>query len=148
MFFLHQPGRVVTLIPCEDEERTVCGVAYKIPDGKHQEVIDHLDFREKNGYERRFVTFYPLEESVKPDPIENIVIYVATKENDSYAGHRSDLNDIASQILEACGPSGPNIEYVYRLAEAMRHLFPDHKDEHLFELEKLVRDKEGRRYSG
>lgn len=75
-------------------------------------------------------------------PIENIVIYVATKENDSYAGHRNDLNDIANQIFEANGPSGSNREYLYRLADAMRQLFPRYHDEHLFELEKLLKERE------
>lgn len=135
-------------MPCDDNESCVYGVAYKIPDNKRKEVIDHLDFREKNGYERRLVTFFPLENLLEKKSIENIVIYVATKDNDSYAGHRDDLNDIANQIFEAHGPSGPNIEYVYRLADAMRHLFPHCHDDHLFELEKILKEKESSRHNG
>ena len=37
------------------------------------------------------------------------------------------------------GPSGPNKEYVYNLAAAMRELAPDVEDDHLFSLEAAVR---------
>lgn len=144
---MFQPGRVVTLIPSDDVNSKVFGVAYKIPDQKLKEVMDHLDFREKNGYERRLVTFYPFDADTEKS-IENIVIYVATKDNDSYAGHRNDLNDIANQVFEAHGPSGPNREYVYRLADAMRQLFPNYHDGHLFDLEKLLKQREQILFSG
>lgn len=119
-------------------------MAYKIPEEKRQEVMEHLDFREKNGYERCLVRFHPLDTANPDETIDNIVIYVATKDNESYAGHRNDLDDIANQIFDAHGPSGSNREYLYRLADAMRQLFPNvgHYDEHLFELEKLVKERE------
>lgn len=132
----------MTLVPSSDKSSRVYGVAYKIPDDKRTEVFEHLDYREKNGYDRHFVTFYPIDDINDNNTIENIVIYVATKDNDSYAGHRNDLNDIANQIFEANGPSGSNREYLYRLAEAMRQLFPYNHDEHLFELEKLLKERE------
>lgn len=137
----------MTLVPTNDDNSVVYGVAYKIADDKRKEVIEHLDFREKNGYERHLVRFYPLDSS-SDDSMENIVIYVATKDNESYAGHRNDLNDIANQIFEATGPSGSNREYVFRLADAMRQLFPNHHDDHLFELEKLLKDRERISFSG
>lgn len=146
---LIQPGRVVTLVPSDDENARVYGVAYKIPDEKRQKVIEHLDFREKNGYERYSIPFYALDEGTTNDESsQNVIIYVATKDNESYAGHKNDLNDIANQVFEAHGPSGPNREYVFHLADAMRQLFPHHYDEHLFELEKLVRERERKSFSG
>lgn len=148
ILFHLQPGRVVTLVPTEDAESKVFGIAYKIADHQRREVIEHLDFREKNGYERHTVTFYPDSDECSIPYTRNIVIYVATKENNSYAGHRSDMNEIANQIFEAHGPSGSNCEYVYRLADAMRQQFPQHHDEHLFELEKLLKEKERRSFSG
>lgn len=137
----------MTLVPTNDDNSIVYGVAYKIAEEKRKEVIEHLDFREKNGYERYMVRFYPLDSSTD-DSMGNIVIYVATKDNESYAGHRNDLNDIANQIFEATGPSGSNREYVFRLADAMRQLFPNHYDDHLFELEKLLKDRERISFSG
>lgn len=142
----------MTLIPTEEDENRVYGIAYKIADHQRHEVIEHLDFREKNGYERHIVTFYPENDEIidgdSTSHIRNIIIYVATKENKSYAGHQNDMNDIANQIFEAHGPSGSNCEYVYRLADAMRQQFPQHHDDHLFELEKLLKEKERRSFSG
>lgn len=143
---------MVTLVPATDDANSVVyGMAYKIPKDKCKEVIEHLDYREKNGYERYLVPFYPLDsvtvgENIKP--IDNIVIYVATKDNDSYAGHRNDLDDIANQIFEAHGPSGSNREYVFRLADAMRQLFPHHYDDHLFELERILKERERKSFNG
>lgn len=142
VLFGFQPGRVVTLVPSSDKDSRVYGVAYKIPDDQRKEVFEHLDFREKNGYDRHLVTFYSIDDIDANKVIENITIYVATKENESYAGHRNDMNDIANQIFEAHGPSGSNREYLYRLADAMRQLFPNNHDEHLFELEKLLKERE------
>lgn len=138
----------MTLVPADGESSVVYGVAYKIPKAKQQEVLEHLDYREKNGYERCLVPFYPLNGSKAGESTGNIVIYVATKDNDSYAGHRNDLNDIANQIFEAHGPSGSNREYVFRLADAMRQLFPHHYDDHLFELEKLLKERERISFNG
>lgn len=138
----------MTLVPADDENSIVYGMAYKIPKDKRKEVIEHLDYREKNGYERYSVPFYPLDSSKTEECVNSIVIYVATKENDSYAGHRNDLNDIANQIFEAHGPSGSNREYVFRLADAMRQLFPHHYDEHLFELEKILMERERQSFDG
>lgn len=143
---------MVTLVPSENIDDVVYGVAYKIADHQRDEVIKHLDFREKNGYVRHSVTFFPYSmvhteqethhNGETQKVIKNIVIYVATEDNDSFAGHTNDINDIAKQIFEAHGPSGSNREYVYRLAEAMRELFPHHYDDHLYGLEKLLKQCE------
>lgn len=114
------------------------GVAYKIPKQQKDSVVKHLDFREKNGYEKHTVEFYRYPQS-DLQPVRRIVIYIATKENDSFAGHIDAIDDISKQIYSAVGPSGPNREYVFRLADAMRHLFPNEIDEHLFALEDNLR---------
>ncbi|KAJ6633325.1 putative glutathione-specific gamma-glutamylcyclotransferase 2, partial [Pseudolycoriella hygida] len=140
-----RPGRVVTLVPSDDMESKVFGMAYKIPGDKTKQVLKHLDFREKNGYERHYVQFFPLDSNEMGDlPANEIVIYVATNENESFAGSTGDLTCIVDQIFSAVGPSGSNREYVYQLAEAMRHHFPDQNDEHLFEIESLLRERERR----
>jgi len=142
-----KPGRVVTLIPADDPESKVFGMAYKIPSDKTQQVLQHLDFREKNGYERHTVQFFPFDESESGDvPKSHIIIYVATHDNESFAGPSPNggLSLIVDQIIDAVGPSGTNREYVYQLADAMRRYFPDQNDEHLFEIENLLKERETR----
>lgn len=45
--------------------------------------------------------------------------------------------EVAAQIAAAVGPSGPNREYLFNLAEAMRGIGVE--DAHLYELEAMVR---------
>lgn len=59
-------------------------------------------------------------------------------ENKHWLG-AAPLPDIAKQILECHGQSGPNAEYLLRLADFMREEIPEALDEHLFSLERLVR---------
>ena len=47
------------------------------------------------------------------------------------------VDQVAAQIATAVGPSGPNWQYLYRLADAMRELRV--QDEELFALEAKVR---------
>uniref|UniRef100_A0A0K8RFR1 glutathione-specific gamma-glutamylcyclotransferase n=1 Tax=Ixodes ricinus TaxID=34613 RepID=A0A0K8RFR1_IXORI len=127
-----KPGRVVTIIPSNDPEDCVWGVAYEIPEKHIQEVIYYLDFREKDGYDKVQVIFHPESDStLEPFPL---TIYVAHQDNPFYLGPAS-IQDIARQIRTAQGPSGPNREYLLKLAEAMRSLAPHVKDHHLSELE-------------
>ncbi|CAG9567939.1 unnamed protein product [Danaus chrysippus] len=130
-----KPGRVVTLIPSEDPNSIVWGIAYKIKDEDIEEVTHHLDYREKNGYSKETVTFYPKDEITEPF---ELTLYVATSDNESYAGPAS-IEDIAKQIISCHGPSGANKDYLYNLAEAMRQLAPGVNDDHLFSLETAVK---------
>lgn len=131
-----KPGRVVTLIPSKFPNSTVWGVAYRIRAEDIDEVTKHLDFREKNGYSKKTVTFHPNNSEYLPFPL---TLYVAVEENESYAGPAA-IEDIAQQVVTSIGPSGSNKEYVYNLAEAMRQLAPNAEDEHLFALEKAVKE--------
>ncbi|KAL0868610.1 hypothetical protein ABMA27_008071 [Loxostege sticticalis] len=130
-----KPGRVVTLIKSDEPNSKVWGVAYKIRTEDIEQVTKHLDYREKNGYSKKTVTFHPKDKSVEPF---SLTLYIATEENESFAGPAS-IEDIAKQVVSCQGPSGPNKEYVYNLAEAMRQLAPDVHDDHLFALESSVR---------
>jgi glutathione-specific gamma-glutamylcyclotransferase len=129
------PGRVVTLLKSDDGR--VYGMGYKIAEGKEDEVLNHLDYREKNGYEKIETTFYPIDES-SPKPT---IVYVANASNPSWNSNHN-LSDIAEQIHEAVGPSGGNPEYVYNLCDAMRQYFHNIKDDHLFELEEILKEME------
>ncbi|CAH0731951.1 unnamed protein product, partial [Brenthis ino] len=131
-----KPGRVVTLVPSEDPNSKVWGVAYKIRTEDIEQVINHLDYREKNGYSKQTVTFHPQDKYLTPF---SLTLYVATKDNESFAGPAS-IDDIAKQVVSCQGPSGTNKEYVYNLAEAMRKLAPDIQDDHLFALEAALKE--------
>ncbi|XP_055902918.1 putative glutathione-specific gamma-glutamylcyclotransferase 2 [Eupeodes corollae] len=134
-----RPGRVVTLVPSNNQQDRVYGVAYRIAKQEKNEVLAHLDFREKNGYQRKTLKFIEFGTGYTND----IIIYIATNDNDSFAGgNEDDLQPIADQIYTTAGPSGPNREYLYYLANAMRDLFPGVVDDHLFKLEEIVKERE------
>ncbi|KAF8766526.1 putative glutathione-specific gamma-glutamylcyclotransferase 2 [Argiope bruennichi] len=130
------PGRVVTIVPSSDPEAQVYGVAYEIAEEDIPEVIEYLDYREKDGYEQIYVTFYPSTEDLKAFELK---IYVANTDNPFYLGPAS-LDDIAKQIFLSEGPSGRNDDYLFQLAETMRKIAPHVKDDHLYQLEKLVKN--------
>ena len=110
------------------------GYAYEVDAGDVPQVIDYLDFREKNGYEARRALFYPRDEILAPI---QVLFYIATPDNPSYLGP-APLDELANHIAHSAGPSGKNSEYLLNLAQAVRHLNPDVKESHLFQLETLV----------
>jgi glutathione-specific gamma-glutamylcyclotransferase len=118
------PGRVVTLIA--DPGSRCDGIAYLV----EHAVFDHLDHREKNGYERHRV-------SLEFDcGCATGIVYIAPADNHAYLGP-APTSIIAAQVLRSHGPSGSNVDYLYQLAAALRELDAD--DPHVFELESLVR---------
>ena len=121
-----KPGRVVTLIRSPG---ALCrGVAYLV----QGEVFEHLDHREKNGYERHRTRLYldHREETVTG------TFYIAPEGNPAFLGH-DDADAIAAQIAVRRGPSGRNADYLLQLAEALRQL--DDHDPHVLDLEHRVR---------
>ena len=68
-----------------------------------------------------------------------VTVYVGETSHRQYAGPDS-LEVMAKTIQTSIGPSGKNIDYLYNLAKAMRHI--DLDDEHIFELEKAVQNLE------
>lgn len=122
------PGRVVTLVPSPGS--TCHGVAYRIGEADREDVLAHLDHREKGGYERR-----PVELDTAQGPLQAL-LFLATPENPEFLGP-APLERIARQVVQAHGPSGPNPEYVLELARALRDLGA--RDRHVFALEARVR---------
>lgn len=158
-----RPGRVVTLLSSENSNDEVWGIAYKISSHDINNVVEHLDYRERGGYERKCVLFYPsylienigshlLANNASQGNLENakllpttsndmpfyITIYIGGEDNPNYAGVE-DITTIAKQILVSHGPSGANTEYLYKLASAMRIIAPGVYDDHLFTLESAVK---------
>jgi len=114
------------------DEREICvGMAYNIAADRYTETIELLDYREKGGYQLKLLpVFFENHEKVFAS------VYVATPDNPEFLGEAA-LKKIARQISSACGPSGPNVEYVTKLAKALRKMGAD--DPHVFEVERWVR---------
>ncbi len=126
-----RPGRVVTLLQVAE---SVCwGTAYRLDAEGAEQVLEGLDQRERGGYVRHTVE---LEFSDAGERRASALMYVATPENPNYLGP-ADLPQIAAQVRDAHGPSGANLEYVVRLARALREMKAE--DEHVFALERLLR---------
>ncbi|KAG7439959.1 ChaC-like protein [Guyanagaster necrorhizus] len=140
------PGRVVTLIHIEDWDRfsgddpfphedIVCGIAYTIDPAYESEVRDYLDYREKDGYTMETIDIYGLDTSDgKTDKAIIHNCYVGRIDNPSFLG-AEPLPALAHTIWKSVGPSGPNKDYLYNLAIAVRQLSPESHDSHLFALE-------------
>ena len=117
------PGRVVTLIP---DSTAICrGVIYLV----EEDVFQHLDHREKNGYRRHESSFFL---PGRQQTVEGTV-YVADESNPAFLGPDSD-EAIAQHIARSHGPSGSNAEYLLKLAVALRDLGED--DPHVNALER------------
>ena len=128
------PGRVVTLLPASEQERC-WGTVYQVEAGCEEEVLAGLDHREQGGYERRRVEVITAE-----GPIADVLVYLATPSNPNWLGE-APLEAIAEQVLRSHGPSGSNVEYVLRLAEALEHMGA--QDDHVGELATLLRVRIG-----
>ena len=127
-----KPGRVVTLVPCEKGHCD--GIAYLVSQKNANSVFQKLDYREKNGYEKLSIN---LELSNNTSQIG--VTYVAKENNHAFLGS-APMQSIASQIISSSGPSGENKDYLFELATALRNY--NFIDEHIFELESLVKNLE------
>lgn len=120
------PGRVVTLI--EDPLAVCWGRAYLISAGSRDEVIRHLDYREKGGYSlHETELMFPGSDHLPADGL----IYIATQGNPNWLGE-APLPVIAAQVRSSKGPSGENIEYVVELAHALQEIGAE--DPHVFDL--------------
>ena len=125
------PGRVATLIP--DGDAVCVGVAYRVDEA----VFEHLDQREKNGYERiaADIRFLPECSAAGSERAVRGVTYIAPPDNAAFLG-AAPLDDIAAHILRSRGPSGSNADYLLALAAALDELGAE--DEHVRELAQRV----------
>jgi glutathione-specific gamma-glutamylcyclotransferase len=116
------PGRVLTLAPSPGQ--SCLGMAYLVD----HDVFEHLDHREKNGYERREIDIRLRDSGARVDGLT----YFASPDNPAWLGP-AEPSDIAGHINRSHGPSGSNRDYLLDLAHALRKLGAD--DPHVFELE-------------
>ena len=94
-------------------------------------MFDHLDYRERNGYERVNVNL-----EMRHCNVDGCV-YIAPIDNHAFLGE-APLEEMVEQIRRCAGPSGANIDYVLQLADALRAL--NAEDAHVFEVEAAVRE--------
>jgi cation transport regulator ChaC len=142
---------VVTLVHKEEWEKfsasdafpdddTVWGIAYTIDPAYEAEVRDYLDYREKDGYTMEMLDIH----GVNVDGNDRVIIhnaycYVGRNDNPSFIGSEP-LDVLGYRIWQSVGPSGPNKDYLFKLADSVRELSPNSYDSHLFALETIVRE--------
>ena len=126
-----------------DANDVVWGIAYEIEDSVWKNEIEKkLDHREKGGYNQNITKFHPrkgTDNDVKCDSFD-VIAYIGKVTDDQYAG-AAPLEEMAKTILESVGPSGPNKEYLYNLAHALKDLGIE--DDHVSELDTAVKQMEG-----
>ncbi|XP_032782840.1 putative glutathione-specific gamma-glutamylcyclotransferase 2 isoform X3 [Daphnia magna] len=113
-----KPGRVVTLIPSNDPEDKVWGVAYELPEDQVDQIKGRLDEREKRYQTNLNVPFYPKQISSNKSSVL-VHVYVAPTFGPLFLGE-TDAVAMAEQIKSARGPSGDNLDYLAKLFEFMR----------------------------
>jgi cation transport regulator ChaC len=120
------PGRVVTLVR---HGGALCwGMAFKIRTEDRRRVHEMLDHRESGGYRREGV-----EVEFRDGSTGMALTYRATSDNDNFLGP-APLHEMTEQIRSSSGPSGTNIDYVFKLAEALRTMQIYDKEVHALEL--------------
>jgi len=136
----------VTLEPAGEAD-VVFGAAYEVDAAgqglgmTEDEVLEYLDEREKQYDDRRVLpVFRRAAGGAEVVVVEGALVYIGTPACENYLGPAPD-EELARTIVEAEGPSGPNAEYLFGLADAMRAMgVGPREDPHLFELERLARD--------
>lgn len=98
----------------------VAGVAYRLDPVQRQATLAQLDHREKCGYVREVVNVCAKSAVGQPPCFLRAFVYRATPDNDEFLGPPApSAEGIAQHVLRSSGPSGPNLQYVERLHEAL-----------------------------
>ena len=120
-----RPGRVVTLTPSPGG--ACCwGMAYRLAEADANAILADLDVRERGGYVRMELEL-ELENPAGQAPgcssaasLQTVsgLTYQGWPGNRNYAGP-APIDEIASQVIQATGPSGTNADYVRDLDAAL-----------------------------
>ena len=93
-------------------------------------MLEQLDHRERGGYSRLVADLFLRDEGSVSG-----LVYLADESNPEFLGPAPPVA-IAAQVQRARGLSGPNTEYVHRLAYSLRELGAE--DPHVFEVAALL----------
>ena len=136
-----RPGRVATLLRAENvdalesrfwtresssgDDVKTWGIVYSIDSSSAAEVLEKMDFREKEGFMKILL---PIQ---CEDGTERLaLVYSATEANESFLGP-SSVSEMAWHMYSSVGPSGENKEYLTKLYEA---LGSERLDEHIVKM--------------
>lgn len=139
------PHELQAINESRPEELIVWGAAYYIAPEHVEEMKKYLDVREQDGYTTHSISFkiteyqktaytlsilenLPVDES-NTYHIESTV-YIGTLDNPSFIGPE-EIVETANIIHSSSGPSGPNVEYLVNLVQALGKLSPDVEDLYL-----------------
>jgi cation transport regulator ChaC len=111
-------------------------MAYRVEPTAREGVLANLDHREVGGFERRELDVHFRDSARLPI---RALVYVASQRNPNYLGPAPD-GEIAEQVRRSHGPSGPNREYVLRLADWLRDVGA--VDDHVFQVADQLRSDE------
>lgn len=139
---VENPGRVLTLT--KKENGRCYGVVYEVTGTeKIKAALDYLETRERHlgGYDIVIVPVIIPDIDGSNKSLVSI-LYYATPQNDLFFGD-GPLNRIAENIVSAQGVCGYNCEYLLRITDFMRAEVPLEREQHLYDLDMLVRDKLG-----
>ncbi len=125
------PGRVVTLV--EDAAAFCVGRAYRVEQAVLKGIVAALEVRECAGYQQHSQALF---DPASGEVFAQGLLYIAGPSNPNFLGPAPQA-DMLQQIRGASGQSGSNIQYVLRLADALRELGV--RDDPVFALAKGLR---------
>ena len=101
-------------------------MAYRIPDRERASTLAYLDEREQGGYARLDVPVAVVDGVLAGEPKDeplpiSATVYLAGPENPHWLGP-APIVEIARQVVQSHGPSGPNVDYVLELDGALLDL--------------------------
>ena len=109
------PGRAVMLEQGQDNDRC-WGCAFLLPTRDAARILETMDVRE-SAYEKRCLDLYGRSSDDVPIVRDVVATSARCPSRSKAAGHtgESPITTIASIIASARGPSGRNVDYLYRL---------------------------------
>ena len=140
------PGLVCSLISDEEyeeltgfycKERSICyGLAFQVDEGKEEEVIHALDYREKGGYRRNLIQMFDSNDG----QIREGIVYRGEIINNPHflpRDKRDNIIECSRIISKSQGESGKNSEYLLNLNNFLK--LNAYKDDYIFLLSELVK---------